>query len=363
MAHCVLIPAHNEEVVIQETLNSLQRAGFDPDDIYIVDDRSSDDTYQICSNNKVNIVTTPINFGKAGAQQYAIKYFELCDKYKHVIMMDADTKVYPDFRDVLYSNMVLYPGVDLFVGQVTSSKADNIYSAYRAIEYTFSHEVIKKGQDRFGVIYVAPGCVSIYSTSILRHLKFDSTILAEDMDLTIQVHKMKGRIKYLHDAKVITQDPKTIRDYHNQLMRWYRGFWQVVLKHGRKHDRLSLVNFYILYLILDSLFMNRALLFMLALVGIYHTPIIAALMLDMCIFALVGLYASYSTRRIDLIHKIPVVYFLSLFNTYAYIRSFFEVIVLRMKNFGWNKVKRYGEKNEEVCTRATSPPNSDSSTR
>lgn len=358
MSYCVLIPAHNEDIVIQDTLSSLYQAGFEPNSIYLVDDSSTDNTYNICSENKINVVTTPTNLGKAKAQEYAIKFFGLCDKYRYVIMMDADTKVYPDFKNVLHINMTTYSDVDLFVGQVTSAKADNIYSAFRAIEYTFSHEVIKKGQDRFDVVYVAPGCVSIYSTSILRHLKFDSAVLAEDMDLTIQVHKMKGRIKYLHNAKVITQDPKTIRDYHNQMMRWYRGFWQVVLKHGRKHDSLSLVNFYILYLILDSLFMNRALLFTLGLVGLYSAPLILVLIVDMCIFAIVGLYASYSTRRIDLLYKIPIVYFLSFFNTYAYIRSFFEVIVLRMKNFGWNKVKRYGEKNEEVCTRASSPSNS-----
>ena len=68
----------------------------------------------------------------------------------------------------------------------------------------------------------------------------------------------------------------------------------------------------------------------------------------MLIFTCVGLYASYETKRADLIYKIPVVYFLSFFNTYAYIRSFFEVIVFRQKNFGWNKVKRYGDRNEEV---------------
>lgn len=350
MSHCILIPAHNEEVVIQNTLNSLYGAGFEPNDIYIVDDCSSDFTYKICFDNKVHICRTPENYGKAGAQEYALKFFELYDKYKYVIMMDADTKVNENFRDVLSLNLISYPDVDLFVGQVTSSKADNIYSAYRAIEYTFSHEVIKKGQDRFGVVYVAPGCVSVYSTDILRHLKFDSSTLTEDMDLTIQVHKLKGRIKYLHDVKVITQDPNNLSDYHKQLLRWYRGFWQVVLKHGLTNEKLNRVDFYLMYLILDSLILNRAILLFLSLIGLAFVPLILGLIVDMLIFTCIGLYASYETKRTDLICKIPIVYFLSFFNTYAYIRSFFEVIVLRKKKFGWNKVQRYGEKNEEVYT-------------
>lgn len=352
MTHCILIPAHNEEVVIQSTLSSLYLAGFEPTDIYIVDDCSVDSTHKICFENKVHICKTPQNLGKAGAQEYAIKCFELCDKYKYVIMMDADTKVDESFRGVLSFNLISYPDVDLFVGQVTSAEAGNIYSAYRAIEYTFSHEVIKKGQDRFGVVYVAPGCVSVYSTGILRHLNFDSSTLTEDMDLTIQVHKLKGRIKYLHDVKVITQDPNNFRDYHKQMLRWNRGFWQVVLKHGKKLSSLGRVHFYIMYLILDSLVLNRAILLLLSILGTTWVPIILGLTVDMLIFTCIGLYTSYETKRTDLIYKIPVVYFLSFFNTYAYIRSFFEVIVLRKKKFGWNKVKRYGEKNEEVHTGA-----------
>jgi cellulose synthase/poly-beta-1,6-N-acetylglucosamine synthase-like glycosyltransferase len=273
-------------------------------------------------------------------------------------MIDADTIVSENFRDVLSINLISYPDVDLFVGQVTSSKADNIYSAYRTIEYTFSHEVIKKGQDRFGVVYVAPGCVSVYSKDILRHLKFDSSILTEDMDLTIQVHRLKGRIKYLHDVKVITQDPNNIADYHKQMLRWYRGFWQVVLKHALNSD-LKRVDFYIMYLILDSLIFNRAILLALGLLGMHFVPIILGLIVDMLIFTCIGLYTSYETKRFDLIYKIPIVYFLSFFNTYTYIRSFFEVIVLRMKNFGWNKVKRYGEKNEEVYTGLPGPHSTD----
>ena len=343
MNSCILIPAHNEEVVLQNTLNSLYDAGFEPASIYCVDDFSTDSTYDICVRNNINVCKTPTNRGKAAAQKYALEHFQLYDKYKYIIMMDADTKIETDFRDILLLNLMLHPSVDLFVGQVASSKENHIYSAYRAIEYTFSHEVIKKGQDKFDVVYVAPGCVSIYSTDILKKLEFDASILTEDMDLTIQVHKLGGKIKYLHDVKVITQDPNNLKDYHKQLLRWYRGFWQVILKHYKQSKKTHHVDFYLLYLILDSLVFNRALILLLGLFVLSVNTVLLGLFVDMCIFALIATYASYKINRTDLLYKAPVAYFLSFFNTYAYIRSFIEEVILRKKETNWNKVKRYGE--------------------
>lgn len=341
---CILIPAHNEEVVLQTTLNSLYETGFEPTSIYCVDDFSVDSTYKICIENKINVCKTPINMGKAAAQKHAIEHFQLCDKYKYVIMMDADTKVDPNFRDILLLNVLLYSSVDLFVGQVTSSKESHIYSTYRTIEYTFSHDVIKKGQDLFNVVYVAPGCVSIYSTKILKKLEFDSSILTEDMDFTIQVHRLGGKIKYLPDVKVITQDPSNLKDYHKQMLRWYRGFWQVILKQCRRPKKIHGVDLYLAYLILDSLVFNKAIILLLSLIALSFNAIFLGLFIDLCIFALIACYAAYKNDRVDLLHKIPVTYFLSFFNTYIYIRSFVEIIVLRKKEMSWNKVKRYGEK-------------------
>lgn len=343
MKPCILIPAHNEEIVLQRTLNSLYDAGFDPDTIYCVDDFSTDKTYDICIENKINVCRTPLSLGKAGAQQYAINHFQLCEKYRYVIMIDADTKVDKSFRDVLIFNFLWYSDVDLFIGQVTSSRANHVYSAYRTIEYTFSHEIIKKGQDNFGVIYVAPGCVSVYSTAILRHLDFDTSMLTEDMDLTIQVHKIGGKIKYLHDARVLTQDPSTFKDYHKQMIRWYSGFWQVILKYTNRKNSFKRVDLYLLYLILDSLIFNRIIMLLLSAAALTSKAISLILVVDLCIFALVTVYASYKNKRDDLLLRVPILYLLSFFNTYVYIRSFFEVIVFRKKNTNWNKVKRYGE--------------------
>lgn len=341
---CVLIPAYNEQIVIGPTLQSLLDCGFDPIDIFIIDDHSTDETYSEALKYTSNVIRLEVNRGKAGAQTTAIERFGLLHKYDYVIMMDCDSQVNEDFRDILYGNTYLYPDVDLFVGQVKNARNKNIVSAIRAVEYTFSHSIIKKGQDNFGVIYVAPGCASMYSTKMLSQLHFDSTTLTEDMDLTIQVHLLGGKVKYVHEAEVITQDPGSLADYYKQIMRWFRGFWQIVnkynvLKFGLKHR----VNYYMMYIIFDGLFLNRIFLILLSMFFLPIHYIAMGLLLDFGVFVLIAIFSAFRTKRFDVLYKAPLTYFSFILNTYAFIRSFIEVIILRKKTFGWNKVTRYTE--------------------
>lgn len=341
---CALIPAYNEQIVIGPTLQSLLDCGFDPTDIFIIDDHSTDDTYTEALKYTSNVLRLEVNSGKAGAQTKGIKSFDLINKYEYVIMLDCDSTVKENFRDVLYANACLYPHVGLFVGQVRNARSDSIVSAIRAVEYTFSHSIIKKGQNNFGVIYVAPGCASMYSTRVLNKIHFDSSTLAEDMDLTIQVHLLNGNVKYVHEAEVITQDPGSLADYHKQIMRWFRGFWQIVdkynvLKFGLKHR----INYYMMYIIFDGLFLNRIFLILLSMFFLPMQYIALGLALDFIVFVLIAVFSAFKTKRFDVIYKTPLIYFSFILNTYAFIRSFIEVILQRKKTFGWNKVTRYAE--------------------
>lgn len=339
---CVLIPAYNEQIVISFTVQSLLDCGFNPTDVFIVDDCSSDETFSEALKYTSNVYRMEQNGGKAKAQACAIEKFKLLYKYDYVVMLDCDSCVNEHFKDVLFNNVYQYPDVDLFVGQVKNAKSDNPISAFRAIEYTFSHNIIKKGQDNFGVIYVSPGCASMYSTRILKHLVFDSSTLAEDMDLTLQVHALKGKIKYIHEAEVVTQDPRTIRDYSKQIMRWFRGFWQIVGKYNiLKFGLKSRVTLYMLYIILDTLIANRVFVIFLSMFFLPLYLILTGLVIDFTVFVLLAAYAAIETKRFNILYKTPMIYLLVFFNAYAFVRSFVEVILLRKKAFGWNKVTRY----------------------
>jgi len=339
----VLIPAYNEEPVMDATIDSLLRAGFSQVDIYIVDDRSTDRTAEIARARGVNVYTVPVNGGKARAQIQALEYFNLLNRYSWMIFLDGDTKIDPDFLKAMKEAAAKDPTAGLFLGQVKSVKNNHIFSASRAFDYTYGQEVNKTGQHNFNVVFVAPGCASMYKTDVLAKLKIDHMTLAEDMDLTMQVHRAGGRVVYVPKAIVNTQDPATFKDYHKQTLRWYRGFWQVVIKHGVFHPfkRKQRVDWYMIMLSADAIIFNRVLWLAVLAYAISWTSMFVALGIDVATAGVICFYCAWKTRRFDVLWKFPVYYWINYLNFYAYMRAFWEIMIRRKELLAWNKVKRY----------------------
>lgn len=341
----VLIPAHNEELVLTGTIQALIAADCEPRDIYVIDDRSTDTTAAVAKRCGVNIRTTPVNVGKATAQRAAMSTWtswNLLQRYDWLIFLDGDTKVDLYFFNAMFKAAKEDPSVALYVGQVRSVENNHIYSAARAFDYTFGQDIAKHGQSNFGTVYVSPGCASMYRTDVLAKLHIDHKTLAEDMDLTIQVHRIGEHVVYLPLAIVNTQDPNNIVDYHKQMLRWYRGMWQVVRKHNvfGLTLRKQRVDLYMMLIIIDAMVLSRPF-WLLAMLFIAPHVIPWLIASDIAVSLGIALYAGFRTKRKDVVLKLPIYYWLSYFNFYVFFRSFVEIIILRKEILAWNKVKRY----------------------
>lgn len=338
----VLIPAYNEEVVLEGTILALVEAGCNLSDIYVVDDRSTDRTVEIAGHCGVHCFTVPVNGGKANAQRAALAHFKLLELYDWVVFLDGDTKIDKAFMNEMLARAIKDPTVALYVGQVKSVENDHVFSASRAVEYAYGQDLMKHGQSNFNVIFVSPGCASMYQTKMLAELHIDHLTLAEDMDLTVQVHRHNGRVIYVPEAVVYTQDPATFKDYNKQILRWYRGFWQVIAKHKiispfQKKQRIDL---YMLLLIVDVILFNRAL-WLITMITYMPSSAVFLLSMDVGTSGAVACYGAYRTKRWDCIYKFPLCYMISYLNIIAYIRALIEIVILRKTLLSWNKVARY----------------------
>jgi cellulose synthase/poly-beta-1,6-N-acetylglucosamine synthase-like glycosyltransferase len=88
----LLLPAHNEELLIEATISSAIAAGQSLSDIYLVNDNSTDQTRRIATRllGKDHVLNVARS-GKAGAIIKAIKKFELADRYTWLHVADADS--------------------------------------------------------------------------------------------------------------------------------------------------------------------------------------------------------------------------------------------------------------------------------
>ncbi len=341
----VIIPVFNEGSTILGTVRALQRAGMPLSNVYIANDASTDDTYVHAVATKANVFDAARNGGKAAVLRRAIRYFRLTQRYRWVIFLDGDTKVAPGFIDALLgaANAAANRGehkVDLFVGQVQSTKENTLFSAMRSFDYAYGQEVAKTGQSNWGVVVVSPGCASMYRATTLDKLRIDSDTLAEDMDLTIQVHELGGRVRYVPGAVVFTQDPGNMRDYFKQMMRWYRGFWQVVRKYKILSSGKNMrVAWYMRLLSVDALLGNRLAAFLFA--GAFDWRyFFFGIAIDFLFAGGIATWATFVTKRWDTLYKFPIYYWIAYVNLFAVLRSFTEVMLLRRTTLDWNKVSR-----------------------
>lgn len=234
----VCLPAHNEALVIKDTINSLHRL-VPTHQIYVASDGSTDQTASIARQESCTVLEINPGLGKAKALQKIVAYFRLLDRYRYILIADADTVFDPNF---------LHRALPLFnqnqrvavVAAYTKTRWQPhpgfsrrmFFVAYRLRLYGFIQPLIMYGQTwhRTNVNPIVPGFACLYRTDILRHLSFSAPgVIIEDFNMAFQLHKFKlGTIA--HHASVIasTQDPDNFADYRSQLLRWNLGFFQTI---------------------------------------------------------------------------------------------------------------------------------------
>jgi cellulose synthase/poly-beta-1,6-N-acetylglucosamine synthase-like glycosyltransferase len=349
----LLLPAHNEELIIEATIRSAIAAGQAIEDIYVVNDNSSDDTQVIATrllgtNNVLNVERS----GKALAVKKAITKFELESRYTWLHIADADSIFSQDyFRH--YCNKLDPEKYAVAVGFVQSLRG-NWISTYRALTYTYSQQVTRRIQSRMGMISVFPGPITCFRTDIISRLEFGGASLTEDFDITLQVHRKKlGKIVFIPQAVNYTQDPQTLTDFCKQNMRWQRGFFQGVKKYkiglrGQRIDASLGFQMFQTLLFLLQLFVLLPFILITTHNWIVIPVIIAA---DIIVNGAIALFSSVAAKRWSLIGALPYFYFLRWIEIGIYITAFVEVIILgRFKEnvIGWSTSGRRYELSKQA---------------
>ncbi len=237
----VLVAAHNEALVISETIRAAS-ALVPLRNIHVISDMSSDDTAAISRASGVNVLELEPNRGKAGALAEGIAHFNLCQRFEVVMLLDADTRPTSDY---LSTGLPLFsdPTVVAVAGRAKSlvrptapTAIGRFLVAYRERLYVVVQLLLKYGQAARGanVVSIVPGFASMYRTTALEKINVLAPgLVIEDFNMTFEIHAKKlGRIAFHPGAAVAyTQDPDTFSDYTKQVRRWILGFWQTVRRH------------------------------------------------------------------------------------------------------------------------------------
>ena len=239
----VIVPAFNEEDTIEDTIKSLLNLDYPKEklDIYIIDDGSSDKTYEVSKKFAADnvFVYHKENGGKASALNFALKKADS----EFVASLDADSFVSPDAlkKMIGYFNsesvMAVTPSLKVY-------KARTILQKVQRIEYLFGI-FLRKVFAFLGCIHVTPGPFTVYRKSFfINHGGYDENNLTEDIEVALRIQHHQYVIENSVNASVYTVSPTKWKTLLKQRLRWYVGFTENVIRYkhifSAKHGQLGL---------------------------------------------------------------------------------------------------------------------------
>jgi cellulose synthase/poly-beta-1,6-N-acetylglucosamine synthase-like glycosyltransferase len=243
----VLIPAYNEEKVIERTVRAALNSNYPNLAVIVIDDGSRDRTLEVARRafareeaaGEVLILTKP-NGGKAAALNYGIEHIKDAELF---VGIDADTIIASDAISRLVPHFI-NPKVGAIAGNAKVGNRVNLWTRWQALEYITSQNFERRALDVLGAVSVVPGAIGAWRVSAVREAGgYQLDTVAEDADLTMALLRRGYRVEYEDMALAYTEAPTNANGLMRQRFRWSFGILQAVYKHRGVFARKGALGF------------------------------------------------------------------------------------------------------------------------
>src|SRR5581483_221334 len=238
----LLIPAYNEEKVIERTIRGALRSSYRNVRVIVIDDGSKDKTLEVARTSfprEVNsgrlLVLTKPNAGKAEALNFGLR--NLREDEEIFLGIDADTVIARDAVSLLVPHF-LNPKVAAVAGNAKVGNRVNLWTRWQALEYITSQNFERRALNTLGAVSVVPGAIGAWRTWAVREVgAYHTDTVAEDADLTMALLQRGYRVEYEDRALAYTEAPTNANGLMRQRFRWSFGILQAVYKHREAFAR------------------------------------------------------------------------------------------------------------------------------
>ncbi len=231
----ILIPAYNEEKVIERTIQGALDCDYPNMCVIVIDDGSKDRTLEIArrtfapevADGRV-LILTKSNGGKAEALNYGLEHIGDAELF---VGIDADTIIAPDAIARMVPHF-LNPKVAAVAGNAKVGNRVNLWTRWQALEYITSQNFERRALNTMGAVSVVPGAIGAWRVSAVREAGgYHIDTVAEDADLTMALLRNGYRVEYEDLALAFTEAPTSANALMRQRFRWSFGILQAVFKH------------------------------------------------------------------------------------------------------------------------------------
>ena len=222
----VMIPAHNEEGVIGNTVQNILNMDYENFEVIVIDDRSSDNTASVIKDleNKFEKVTalirTPDAFpGKSAVLNDALKLA----KGEAILVFDADATVDPDFLTKLVPNLEPKDVGAVQARKVIRNKNTNLLTRCQNNEYTMDAH-LQLGRDSIKGAVELRGNGELIKREALEAIGgWNHYTIVDDLDMSTRLHIKGWDVRFCIDAVVYEEGIIYIKPLYRQRRRWLEG--------------------------------------------------------------------------------------------------------------------------------------------
>ena len=241
-----LVPAHNEEAGIVDTVRSLQRQTRRPDRVVVITDNCTDRTAALALSTGAQVLSTVRNtHKKAGALNQALRVLlpDLADD-DVVLTMDADSELAKDFVEVGLRYLAFSPRRGAVSGSYTARSDASVIGLMQRVEFAQGLHVV---HGRGGRVHVLSGAACMATAQALRAVAeargsaalpgprgwvYHEESLTEDYELTVALKRIGYEPLNARDCVVVTDVMGTWREWAVQRLRWQRGTLETLAMYG-----------------------------------------------------------------------------------------------------------------------------------
>ena len=233
-AYACIIPANNEEVVIGDLIDSIQRQDYPQEllQVFVVADNCSDRTAEIARGKGVHVLVrdNPLEIGKSYALDYAFKRILSMDPApgaEGYFIFDADNVLAPDY--ISQMNKVFDSGEEIVSGFRDSKNfSANWVSGVNSYMFLRESRQIHYSRAALGIGSFVSGTGFLIAEGLIRQAGgWPYRTLTEDIELSADYTARGGKIAYCTDAVFYDEQPCSLWDTIRQRLRWCRGIHQI----------------------------------------------------------------------------------------------------------------------------------------
>mgnify|MGYP000977057834 CR=1 FL=1 len=251
----IVVPAHNEDVVIAQTAKAILDMNYPHDrvELLLFADNCSDNTYAEClsvqamseyAGRNLTIIDRTGTGGKAGVLNDALKMAT----GEYICVYDADAMPEKNALYFLVKEVMKDPErhVASFGRNKTRNANQNFLTRCINQEIVVTQRVHHVGMWHLFKIGRIPGTNFIIQTDFVKSIGgWKNGALTEDTDISFKIMQSGKLIALAYNSEAFQQEPETLKSYYMQRKRWAKGNYEVVLsnfKHlfGRANWRVKL---------------------------------------------------------------------------------------------------------------------------